>query len=389
MRNQYDYSFRSSRIRQSYKDEKKKKKNRIRILIILLIVCFVMPIRNEIKENWFLFLMRETVPGLVYGQQNGSGNVEYAASYGIPDWFFSFEQEERKEETVTTETTEAVAMLPKSGITYTREQLSKTDFLLNKIFVVDSNTSMIEEELDIHNLLDKDLSIDGWNQEQEYKILIYHTHASEDFIDSRAGKQEDTIVGIGSYLKELLEKQYHIPVYHDTTTYDVVDGVLDRSRAYEQAYTGVSEILKKYPSIEVVIDLHRDGVAEETKLVTEINGKPTAKIMFLNGVSRSNLNGDIDYLANPNKLTNLALSFQLFLSGREHYGDYVRKIYVRSLRYNLHILPRTTLIEVGAQNNTVEEERNAMEPLAAILYDVLKKESDNPKDGQMPTVTTP
>ena len=63
----------------------------------------------------------------------------------------------------------------------------------------------------------------------------------------------------------------------------------------------------------------------------------------------------------------------MYLTGKEYYGDYVRKIYVRSYRYNLHLLPRTTLIEVGAQNNTVQEEKNAMEPLAAILDKVLSK----------------
>ena len=50
------------------------------------------------------------------------------------------------------------------------------------------------------------------------------------------------------------------------------------------------------PTIEVAIDLHRDGVAEGTHLVTEVNGKPTAKIMYFNGLSRSRTNGDIDYL---------------------------------------------------------------------------------------------
>jgi len=107
--------------------------------------------------------------------------------------------------------------------------------------------------------------------------------------------------------------------------------------------------------------------------VTEINGKKTAKIMFLNGVSRSTMNGEIAYLENPNKLTNLAFSFQMYIEGKKQYGDYVRKIYVRSLRYNLHVMPRATLVEVGAQNNTLEEEKNAMEPLAAILYKVLSK----------------
>ncbi|MDE6434218.1 MAG: stage II sporulation protein P [Lachnospiraceae bacterium] len=253
---------------------------------------------------------------------------------------------------------------------------------MSKIFVVDSNTSMTNEELSIENLLDQDMSVAGlkdWGQgkkgkEKECKILIYHTHASESFADSRAGKQEDTIVGVGSYLTEVLEEQYGVPVYHDTTAYDMIDGVLDRSKAYENAYDSVSKILADNPSIEVVIDLHRDGVNEETHLVTDINGKKTAKIMFLNGVSRSNTNGEIEYLKNPNKLANLAFSFQMYLAGREYYGDYVRKIYVKSLRFNLHLMPRTTLIEVGAQNNTLEEEKNAMEPLAAILNQVLSDE---------------
>jgi stage II sporulation protein P len=86
------------------------------------------------------------------------------------------------------------------------------------------------------------------------------------------------------------------------------------------------------------------------------------------------MNGDIEYLANPNKLGNLAFSFQLYLAGKENYGDFVRKIYVRSLRYNLHVMPRATLIEAGAQNNTLQEELNAMEPLASMLDKVLRKQ---------------
>ena len=287
------------------------------------------------------------------------------------------------------------------GTTFTRKQLSKPDFLTSKIFVVDSNTSMSAAELDITNLLDADMSLhdlpdkpktDRKVSESEtiqtdktiqadnimteskapYKVLIYHTHSSESFADSRAGVKEDTVVGVGAYLAKLLNEEYAIPTYHDETTYDVIDGVLDRSKAYENSFSGISKILAENPTIEVVIDLHRDGVDEETHLVTEVNGKPTAKIMFLNGVSRSNLNGEIDYLENPNKLSNLAFSFQLYLAGKEAYGDFVRKIYVRSLRYNLHVMPRATLIEAGAQNNTLEEEKNAMEPLAAMLDKVLR-----------------
>ncbi len=363
-----------------------KKSNKKRFAVLALFILWFLCFPPEENEDIFLKMTAQMIPLLTYEQEYGNPEVDYAADYQVPDWFYEDENEEPVNGDIIMEeleiedgvTENSVTTLADgaNGTTYTREQLSKSDFLLSKIFVVDGNTSMTKEELDIGNLLDTDLTVEGLKQtgeKREYKVLIYHTHGSESFADSREGKKEDTIVGVGSYLTKILEEQYGIAVYHDETAYDVIDGVLDRSKAYENAYNNVSKILKENPSIEVVIDLHRDGVDEETHLVTEVNGKRTAKIMFLNGVSRSNMNGEIDYLKNPNKLSNLAFSFQMYLTGKEHYGDYVRKIYVRSLRYNLHLLPRTALIEVGAQNNTLEEEKNAMEPLAAILDKVLSK----------------
>ncbi len=374
-------------IMKNYQYSESRKVNKPRIVIFIILLGWFLLKKPSEEKDIFFEVTSQMVPLLTYGQEYGNQEIDYATTYEVPDWFYEDEEElPVNGDIVTMEETkppeeEHVTTLANSvkGTTYTREQMSDTSFLLDKIFVVDTNTSMTEDELSLSNLLDKDLSVTNLKtsieniNEAAPKILIYHTHASEAFIDSREGKVEDTIVGVGAYLKELLENQYGIPVYHDTTTYDMIDGVLDRSKAYENSYNGVSQILKDNPSIEVVIDLHRDGVDEETHLVTEINGKKTAKIMFLNGVSRSTMNGEIAYLENPNKLTNLAFSFQMYLTGKEHYGDYVRKIYVRSLRYNLHVMPRATLIEVGAQNNTIEEEKNAMEPLAAILDKVLSK----------------
>lgn len=368
--------------------ERKLNKKRLFVLgILVLWLTFMMPFSSE--SDWFLRTTAQMIPLLTYEKQYGNPNINYAADYQVPEWFYEDENEEpaggdtaaaemEPEEQTTEEESVSTLADGAKGTTYTREQLKDPDFLKSKIFVIDSNTSMTKEELDLTNLLDTDLSVEGLKNtpdpaNPEYKILIYHTHGSESFIDSREGEKEDTIIGVGGYLAKILEEQYKIPVYHDETAYDIIDGKLDRSKAYENAYDNVTKILNEHPSIQVVIDLHRDGVDEETHLVTEVNGKKTAKIMFLNGVSRSNTNGDIAYLQNPNKLTNLAFSFQMYLTGKEYYGEYVRKIYVRSYRYNLHLLPRTTLIEAGAQNNTVEEEKNAMEPLAAILDKVLSK----------------
>lgn len=206
------------------------------------------------------------------------------------------------------------------------------------------------------------------------QILIFHTHSQETFADSVAGDPTTTIVGVGDYLTELLTQKYGYQVIHDTSVYDYVDGKLDRSKAYTYAEEGIAKILQENPSIEVVIDLHRDGVAETTHLLTEVDGKKMAKIMFFNGLSYSRVNGDIGYLYNPYRDDNLAMSLQMQLIGKAYYPDFLRNIYVNAYRYCLHERGRSMLIEAGAQTNTVEEVKNAMEPLADILNKFLSGE---------------
>lgn len=146
---------------------------------------------------------------------------------------------------------------------------------------------------------------------------------------------------------------------------------MDRSRAYNYALEGVERILKENPSIQVILDIHRDGVGENVHLVSEVDGKPTAQIMFFNGLSQTP-EGPIAYLPNPYRKENLAFSLQLKLGAEAYYPGYTRKIYLKGLRYNEHLLPRSCLIEVGAQNNTYKEALNAMEPLAELLAMVLQ-----------------
>lgn len=105
--------------------------------------------------------------------------------------------------------------------------------------------------------------------------------------------------------------------------------------------------------------------------MTEIGGKPTAKIMYFNGLSRTRANGDIDYLYNPYIQDNLAFSLQMQIASETLYPGFARRIYLRGYRYNLHLMPKSLLIEAGAQTNTVEEMRNAMEVLAETLHHVL------------------
>ena len=87
--------------------------------------------------------------------------------------------------------------------------------------------------------------------------------------------------------------------------------------------------------MKVVIDIHRDGVGEDTRLVTDVHGEDTAQIMFLNGLCRTSANGPIEYLQNPYLSENLAFSFQLQAKAAQYYPDFTRRIYLRSYQYNL------------------------------------------------------
>ncbi len=98
-----------------------------------------------------------------------------------------------------------------------------------------------------------------------------------------------------------------------------------------------------------------------------IDGEATAQIMYFNGLSSTISTGSISYLENPYIEDNLTLTFQMQLASEELYPGFSRRIYLKSYRYNLHLMPKTMLIEAGAQTNTLEEMYNAMDVLAEVL----------------------
>lgn len=260
-----------------------------------------------------------------------------------------------------------IRQMPITGTKYVLEQLADYDFLMQRFYSVHSSTTASREEMDAKKMLEMDFSLE--KDPDQPQILIYHTHSQETYADYGAEHPEATVVEVGNYLTELL-RQKGYQVIHDTSQYDLMNGQLDRNHAYNYALDGITTILQKNSSIQVILDVHRDGVREDLHMVSEVNGKATAPIMFFNGMSQTP-EGPIEYLQNPYKQENLAFSLQMQLDAAAYYPGFTRKIYLKGLRYNLHLRPRSALIEVGAQTNTYEEARNAMEPLAEILDMVL------------------
>ena len=266
--------------------------------------------------------------------------------------------------------TTAVEMAP--SVDLSQESLGNFDYVLNHFFVVDPNTTIDSSQLNAAALLDDDLTleVDGENPQ----ILIYHTHSQEGYIDSVPGDENTTVIGVGNYLESLLRDVFGYQVIHMKDAFDMANGTLERSKAYNYALPAVEKVLEENPSVQVVIDLHRDGVPDDRHLVTEINGKPTAQIMYFNGLSRTVSNGSLDSLPNPYIEDNLAFAFQMSVQAARYYPELTRCIYLKGYRYNLHVRPRSMLLEVGAQTNTVEEAMNAMEPFSVILNKVLRGE---------------
>ncbi|MBO5302510.1 MAG: stage II sporulation protein P [Lachnospiraceae bacterium] len=249
-------------------------------------------------------------------------------------------------------------------VTFPQEKLLDFDYLIQNFYLVDRTTTIDSSRLNAADLLSRSMKLT--HTPDAPQILIYHTHSQEGFVDSVPGDASTTIVGVGAYLHKLLGT-YGFHVLHHTGEYDVDS----RDDAYSKAGPALEQILRENPSIEVVIDLHRDGVAEGTHLVTEVDGKQMASIMFFNGLSRTTANGDIGYLPNPYIQDNLAFSLQMQLAAEEYYPDFSRMIYLKGYRYNMHYCPKTLLVEVGAQTNTLQEAMNAMEPLADIIAKVI------------------
>lgn len=248
------------------------------------------------------------------------------------------------------------------------DQEAEFETLLNRYFSMDAATTIDSSRLN-NSLLDLDLTLD--TEKEGPQILIYHSHSQEGFVDTVEGDDTTTIVGVGDYLAKLLTETYGYQVIHDRGVYDLVDGVLDRNVAYDYSGAAVEQWISQYPQIQVIIDLHRDGV-DGKKFVVQENGRPTANLMFILGMSRTADQQDIPYLPNPYIKENMAFALQIQERAEIAAPGLMRNIYLMAYRFNLHYRPRSMLLEAGTQLNTLEEEKNAMEVFAGILDAELK-----------------
>lgn len=210
----------------------------------------------------------------------------------------------------------------------------------------------------------------------EISVLIFHTHTtetyqvveSEKYLKSFSPRSEDkkkNMVRVGDEIAAVLENA-GVGVIHDTQIHDT-----KYSGAYDRSGEAIDEYLKKYPTIQVVIDVHRDAIqtSETTKVkpVTTINGKKAAQIMTITGCE----GGDITDF--PNWEYNLRFALQLQKTAEEMYPTLMRPVFFCNRRYNMYKSKCSVLLEMGSDGNTLDEAAYSGRLIGDVLATMLGK----------------
>ena len=229
-------------------------------------------------------------------------------------------------------------------------------------------------DIGIKKYLDGNISF-RIEKSEKPQVLILHTHATETFksddnpyfTDDFSSRSQDTsknMVSVGKIVAEKLNNS-GIKTLHDTTLHDYPS----YSKSYSRSAATVKEYLKKYPSIKVVLDLHRDAVSKENgdkvKLVTEIGGKKAAQVMMVMG---SQSGGVTNF---PNWEENFKLAVKLQQKIEQKYPTLARPLMLMSKNYNQSLTTGSLLIEFGTDVNTLEEVHYSAEMVGESLAELL------------------
>lgn len=242
-----------------------------------------------------------------------------------------------------------------ANVDFSKEK-SKKSVVANDIIV----SNFAQKSFDIPYLLSLPLS---YEKTEGYKVLIIHTHTTESYLpDDRCEDQTKNVVRVGEEFAKVLNengiKTLHIKKVHDAPY----------NKSYINELATIEETLKQYPSIEVIIDVHRDALYnsknEKLKPVTTVNGEKAAQVMLVCGTNAMGLQHD--YWQN-------CFSFALKIQKRmnERYPNLARPVNLREERFNTHKTKNSVIFEIGANGNTLEEAVLAGSCAANCIADVI------------------
>lgn len=205
----------------------------------------------------------------------------------------------------------------------------------------------------------------------EPTVLILHTHSTESYVNSegyaeaaayRTLDEKYNVISVGDRLADALA-QKGISVLHDRTLHDYPS----YNGSYSLARETVSAYLAQYPSIRLVLDIHRDAVADASgnqvgySLSTEAGS--AAKLMLVLGTGAGGL-------THPNWRENFSLGVKLHAQLEKNQPGICRQLNLRSARFNQDLMPGMVLVEMGAAGNTRQEALLSAEILAQAIFDL-------------------
>lgn len=210
------------------------------------------------------------------------------------------------------------------------------------------------------------------------QVLIYHTHTTESFepysrnyydksFTCKTTDAEKNMISVGNAICKQLEKN-GIKTVHSTTIHDYPD----YNAAYDLSYNTVSKILKKYPSIKVVLDIHRDAIEKENGLrlspITEVDGKRAAQLMIISCADYED-----GSMGMPNYMDNLTFACSLQSQIETDYPGLERPVLFDYRNYNQSLSTGALLVEVGSHGNSIDEAIYTGKLLGKSLSRTLKK----------------
>ncbi len=236
------------------------------------------------------------------------------------------------------------------------------------------NTTPNNQNINIGEYLNKKLQMNV--EKNKPAVLVYHTHTSETYElldrgfytnerDTRSQSSKENMIRVGEELCNALEEQGY-KVIHDKTIYDET-----LSGAYERARENISKILKANPSIQVVLDIHRDSIylkdGTRVKAVSQINGDKVAQIKITTGCEDGNVT---DF---PNWQKNLTFALKLQEALTKEAPSLARPLNLACRKYNMDLMPNSLHIEIGTDANTLTEALNSANLLANAITRILKE----------------
>ena len=210
--------------------------------------------------------------------------------------------------------------------------------------------------------------------EEEPQVLIVHTHGSEAYTmppgqeyeasgESRTTDTDYNVVRVGDEIAAVLST-YGISVVHDRALHDYPE----YNGAYDRSLASIKEYLEKYPSISIVLDIHRDAIYDSSgspyKVVSQTAEGTAAQMTLVIGTDGSGLD-------HPEWRENLRLAVALQNTLMEENGTLMRPITVRNSRYNQHCTTGSLLVEMGAAGNSLDEALLSARLLAEGLAETL------------------